>query len=95
MSETNSDPATGLLQGIATGGIGGIVIAILFILYKCLHKRRIKTHSGCCDFEISDQQPHDETPAPPPTPIARTPVPSVESARAPKKSNDLSGISNF
>lgn len=85
---TEIGPAMGLLQGLTTGGVGAVIVAVLIVLYKCLQKRRIKSHSGCIDFEISDSpQP---TP-PPPTPVARTPVPSAEGAKAPRRISIIAG----
>lgn len=84
---SGTDASFGLLSGLTTGGIGGVVIAVLIFLYRCLQKKRIKSHSGCIDFEISEEQPREapkeEVPAPPPTPVmtatapVRTPVPSM------------------
>lgn len=80
----------GLLQGLTTGGVGAVIVAVLIVLYRCLQKRRIKSHSGCIDFEISDSP---TPPPPPPTPLARTPIPSVEGARAPRRVSMAVGVS--
>lgn len=61
MSSTNltvsasPDPFVGaqnLLTNLAGGGVGAAVLAVLFLAYKFFQNRRIKTHSGCIDFEL-------------------------------------------
>ena len=43
---------TSLLSGLSAGGLGGVVIAICIILYKCCEKKKYKSHLGCIDFQV-------------------------------------------
>lgn len=49
-----------LLSGLSAGGIGGVVIAVCFLLYKCLQGKKLL--SKCCGAEITVQ---NEEPPPP------------------------------
>lgn len=42
------DPS--VLSGLSAGGLGGVVVAITFILYKCCQNKKIK--SECCGGKL-------------------------------------------
>jgi hypothetical protein len=69
-----------LLKNLAGGGIGATVLGSIFLLYKCLQKRGLKSKSGCISFELTtphdiQQQEHFHIEIP----TSRTPIPSVNS----------------
>lgn len=63
------------MSGLSAGGIGGIVIAGFFLLYKCLQGKKLL--SKCCGAELqinSDapspvEEQHVTHPTPHPTPV--------------------------
>lgn len=73
---------TSVLSGLSAGGIGGIVIAGFFLLYKCLQGKKLL--SKCCgaELQINNDTPvtvpvEEQTPTPVKTPRP-TPVLSAE-----------------
>ena len=67
-----------LLKNFAGGGIGAVVLGVIYMGYKCFQGRNCKSHSGCIDIQVSsphkEKQEHFVVEVPP----ARTPVSSLE-----------------
>ena len=71
---------TSLLSGLSAGGLGGVIIAVCIILYKCCEKKKYKSHLGCIDFQVeADINANTVGVAIPMTP---TSTPILESRRA-------------
>lgn len=77
---------TSLLSGLSAGGLGGVIIAICVILYKCCEKKKYKSHLGCIDFQVEADLNANTTGATAPTvsvvPTTPPPTPVLESRRA-------------
>ena len=72
---------TSLVSGISAGGLGGIVIAICIIIYKCCERKKYKSHLGCIDFQVeADLNAQGATV--PVVPIVPPSTPILESKRA-------------
>lgn len=66
-----------LLKNFAGGGIGAVVLGVVYVGYKCFQGRNCKSHSGCIDIQVSSphkEKEHFTVDVPP----ARTPSPSLE-----------------
>lgn len=77
---------TSVLSGLSAGGIGGIIIAGFFLLYKCMQGKKLL--SKCCgaELQINNDTPvavpvEEQTPPPIKTPRP-TPVLSAEKSKA-------------
>ena len=69
---------TSLLSGLSAGGLGGIIIAVCIILYKCCEKKKYKSHLGCIDFQVeADTNAQGATaPMTPVVPMTPNPTPT-------------------
>ncbi len=65
-----------LLSGLSAGGIGGVTIALAFLLYKCCEKKKLL--SKCCGAEIDIT---NETPSIATVQIAPEPVKPTSSSK--------------
>lgn len=50
-----------LLSGLSAGGIGGVIIAIAYLAYRCCRNKKVK--SDCCGAKLDVQE---ESPRRPP-----------------------------
>lgn len=75
---------TSLLSGLSAGGLGGVIIAVCIILYKCCEKKKYKSHLGCIDFQVEADLNATGATAPTVSVVPTTPpsTPILESRRA-------------
>jgi hypothetical protein len=73
-----------MLQGLAGGGVGAVVLGSLFLLYKCFQGRSCHSKSGCISLDLSSPKgkgesfEHTNQHYAHEIPTARTPAPSLE-----------------
>jgi hypothetical protein len=70
-----------VLSGLSAGGLGGVIIALAFIIYKCCQGKKL--HSECCGgkFDVAQEQ----QPPPQPQSIIIQQTPPLTATEPPKE----------
>jgi hypothetical protein len=85
---------TNFLGSLTGAGIGGVVIAVVFLIYKCFSGRKCHSKSGCLEMDIQNDIPPRQAIVITQTPQSGTPVmTSMQGARTPVPSLELNSLS--
>lgn len=76
-----------VVSGLSAGGIGGVIVAVVFILYKCCQNKKL--HSKCCGGELDVSEDKGSPRVPPPTPSG---TPQLKPIHAERKISDIDVI---